>query len=167
MMKEKEEKMHLPKVTVDNFFMTQEERDEERLEKIQKLSVYTISDFPNHPYQVKDNEEMNEFVENIKENGIINPVIVRQKEDGSYEMISGHRRKRACELAGIKEIPAIVRKVTDEEASSDTTLTNEFKTASTSFFVNFVSVAIAVTNSALFISNSLPSLFQKISISYV
>lgn len=115
-MKEKEEKMHLPKVTVDNFFMTQDERDAEQLEKVQKLPVYTISDFPNHPYQVKDNEEMNDFVENIKENGVIHPILVRKKEDGKYEMISGHRRKRACELAGIKEIPAIVREMTDEEA---------------------------------------------------
>ena len=65
---------------------------------------------------LKDNEEMEDFVENIKQKGVIHPVIVRPKEDGTYEMISGHRRKRACELAGIKEIPAIVRKITDEDA---------------------------------------------------
>ena len=114
-MKEKEEKMHFPKI--DDFFTTQEERDAEKLEKVEKIAVSSISNFPNHPYQVKENEEMEDFVENIKENGVIHPVIVRPKEDGTYEMISGHRRKRACELAGIKEIPAIVRDMSDEEAT--------------------------------------------------
>lgn len=113
-MKEKEEKMHFPKI--DDFFTTQEERDEQKLEKVEKIAVSSISNFPNHPYQVKDNEEMEDFVENVKEKGVIHPVIVRPKKDGTYEMISGHRRKRACELAGIKEIPAIVREMTDEDA---------------------------------------------------
>ena len=114
-MKEKEEKMHFPKIY--DFFTTQEERDAEKLEKVEKIAVSSISNFPNHPYQVKENEEMEDFVENIKENGVIHPVIVRTKEDGTYEMISGHRRKRACELAGIKEIPAIVREMSDEDAT--------------------------------------------------
>ncbi len=114
-MKEKEEKMHFPKI--DDFFTTQEERDAEKLEKVEKIAVSSISNFPNHPYQVKENEEMEDFVENIKENGVIHPVIVRTKEDGTYEMLSGHRRKRACELAGIKEIPAIVREMSDEDAT--------------------------------------------------
>ena len=113
-MKEKEEKMHFPKI--DDFFTTQEERDEQKLEKVEKIAVSSISNFPNHPYQVKENEEMEDFVENVKEKGVIHPVIVRPKKDGTYEMISGHRRKRACELAGIKEIPAIVREMTDEDA---------------------------------------------------
>ena len=113
-MKEKEEKMHFPKI--DDFFTTQEERDAEKLEKVEKIAVSSISNFPNHPYQVTENEEMEDFVENIKENGVIYPVIVRPKEDGTYEMISGHRRKRACELAGIKEIPAIVRNMSNEDA---------------------------------------------------
>lgn len=116
MTNEKEEKMHFPKVTLDNYFTTQEERDAENLEKVQMIPINTISNFPNHPYQVKDDDEMQDFVENVKENGVIMPVIVRAKEDGTYEMISGHRRKRACELAGIKEIKAIVRDMTDEEA---------------------------------------------------
>lgn len=114
-MKEKEEKMHFPKI--DDFFTTQEERDAEKLEKVEKIAVSSISNFPNHPYQVKENEEMEDFVENIKEKGVIHPVIVRPKEDGTYEMISGHRRKRACELAGITEIPAIVREMSDEDAT--------------------------------------------------
>lgn len=101
-MKEKEEKMHFPKI--DDFFTTQEERDEQKLEKVEKIAVSSISNFPNHPYQVKENEEMEDFVENVKEKGVIHPVIVRPKKDGTYEMISGHRRKRACELARIKEI---------------------------------------------------------------
>lgn len=116
MTNEKEEKMHFPKVTLDNYFTTQEERDAENLEKVQMIPINTISNFPNHPYQVKDDDEMQDFVENVKENGVIMPVIVRAKDDGTYEMISGHRRKRACELAGIKEIKAIVRDMTDEEA---------------------------------------------------
>ena len=113
-MKEKEEKMHFPKI--DDFFTTQKERDEQKLEKVEKIAVSSISNFPNHPYQVKENEEMEDFVENVKEKGVIHPVIVRPKKDGTYEMISGHRRKRACELAGIKEIPAIVRDMSDEDA---------------------------------------------------
>lgn len=116
MTKENEEKMHFPKVTLDNYFSTQEERNAEKLEKVQMIPVSSISNFPNHPYQVKDDEEMDDFVENVKENGVIMPVIVRPLENGTYEMISGHRRKRACELAGIKEIKAIVREMTEEEA---------------------------------------------------
>lgn len=116
MTKENEEKMHFPKVTLDNYFSTQEERDAEKLEKVQMIPISSISNFPNHPYQVKDDEEMDDFVENVKENGVIMPVIVRPLENGTYEMISGHRRKRACELAGIKEIKAIVREMTEEEA---------------------------------------------------
>ena len=115
-MTKENEKMHFPKVTLDNFFTTQEERDAENLEKVQMIPVNKISNFPKHPYQVREDEEMDEFVKNIKDNGVILPVIVRPKEDGTYEMISGHRRKRACELAGITEIKAIVRDITDEEA---------------------------------------------------
>ena len=85
-MKEKEEKMHFPKI--DDFFTTQEERDEQKLEKVEKIAVSSISNFPNHPYQVKENEEMEDFVENVKEKGVIHPVIVRPKKDGTYEMSS-------------------------------------------------------------------------------
>lgn len=115
-MAKENEKMHFPKVTLDNYFTTQDERDSENLEKVQMIPISSISNFPKHPYQVREDDEMQEFVENVKENGVIMPVIVRQKEDGTYEMISGHRRKKACELAGIKEIKAIVRQMTDEEA---------------------------------------------------
>ena len=109
MTNEKEEKMHFPKVTLDNYFTTQEERDAENLEKVQMIPINTISNFPNHPYQVKDDDEMQDFVENVKENGVIMPVIVRAKDDGTYEMISGHRRKRACELAGVSQAGQLMK----------------------------------------------------------
>lgn len=116
-MKEKEEKMHLPKVTIDEFFTTQEERDTSKLEKIQNISIIDITDFPEHPFKVRDDEKMFETVESIKEHGVLVPAIVRPKADGRYEMIAGHRRKRACELAQIENIPCIVRNLTDDEAT--------------------------------------------------
>ena len=116
-MKEKEEKMHLPKVTIDEFFTNQEERDLRRLEKVQNIVLSNISSFPEHPFKVTDDDKMFETVESIKEYGVLVPAIVRPKEDGTYEMVSGHRRKRACELAEIKEIPCIVRNLTDDEAT--------------------------------------------------
>ena len=117
MEKKKEEKMHLPKVTIDDFFTTQEERDKKDLEYVSMIPVKEIANFPNHPYQIREDEEMLNMAESIKKFGIIHPVIVRKKENGGYEMISGHRRKRACEIAGVKEIKAIVRKLTDDEAT--------------------------------------------------
>lgn len=117
MEKKKEEKMHLPKVTIDDFFTTQEERDKKDLEYVSMIPVKEITNFPNHPYQVREDEEMLNMAESIKKFGIIHPVIVRKKENGGYEMISGHRRKRACEIAGFKEIKAIVRELTDDEAT--------------------------------------------------
>ncbi len=116
-MKEKEEKMHLPKVSIDEFFTNQEERDAIKLEKIQKIPITEISSFPKHPFKVKDDEKMFETVESIKEHGVLVPAIVRPKDDGTYEMVSGHRRKRACELAQIEELPCIVRDLTDDEAT--------------------------------------------------
>lgn len=117
MEKKKEEKMHLPKVTIDDFFTTQEERDKKDLEYVSMIPVKEITNFPNHPYQVREDEEMLNMAESIKKFGIIHPVIVRKKKNGGYEMISGHRRKRACEIAGFKEIKAIVRELTDDEAT--------------------------------------------------
>ena len=113
-MKEQKQDMKLPKL--DDLFTTQEERDYAVAEKVQEINISDISDFPEHPFKVNDDDKMKEMVKSVKEYGVILPVIVRPKEDGTYEMISGHRRKRACELAGIKEIPAIVRKITDEDA---------------------------------------------------
>lgn len=115
-MTDKNEKMKLPKVTIDNFFTTQEERDNEKLEKVQMIPIDKITDFPNHPYKVKEDEEMFNMAKSIKEWGVIHPVLVRPKEDGFYEMVSGHRRKKASEIAEKTEIKAIVREMTDEEA---------------------------------------------------
>ena len=116
-MKEKEERMHLPEVKLDEFFMSQKERDEQKLERVKNISISEILNFPNHPFKVVDDEKMFETVESIKEHGVLVPAIVRQKENGRYEMVSGHRRKRACELAQISEIPCIVRNLTDDEAT--------------------------------------------------
>lgn len=117
-MKENEEKMYFPKMsTVDKiFFSTQAQRDEEKQERVEIIDMSQISDFPNHPYQVKDDDEMYNMADSIKENGLIHPVIVRPKQNGGYEMISGHRRKRANELAGNTKIKAIIRELTDDEA---------------------------------------------------
>lgn len=114
-MEKRESRMHLP--TLDDLFTTQEERDGANLEKIVDISVKDIDDFPNHPFKVIDDEEMQLMSKSIKENGILVPVLVRQKEDGRYEMISGHRRKFASKLAGIDKIPCIVRDLTDDEAT--------------------------------------------------
>lgn len=115
-MSKNEEKMHLPKITLDDFLSSQEERDNTKLEKVQMIPVDKIADFPKHPYRVVEDDEMFNMAESIKKWGVIHPVIVRPKEDGTYEMISGHRRKRASEIAGRNEIKAIVRNMTDEEA---------------------------------------------------
>lgn len=113
----KEEKMKLPKMTLDEFFTTQDERDNKNREYVRMIPVKEITNFPNHPYKVKDDDEMFSMAETVKQFGVIHPVLVRPKENGGYEMISGHRRKRACEIAGRTEIKAIVREMTDEEAT--------------------------------------------------
>lgn len=114
-MKEQEQKMKLPKL--DDLFTIQEQRDYEKAEKVEEINISGIKDFPNHPFKVINDEKMQEMVKSVKEYGVILPVIVRPKEDGTYEMISGHRRKRACELAGIKQIRCIVKDLTDDEAT--------------------------------------------------
>lgn len=114
-MKEQKQEMKLPKL--DDLFTTQEERDYEIAEKVQEIDISNISDFPDHPFKVSDDDKMQEMVKSIKEYGVIIPVIVRPKEDGTYEMISGHRRKRACELAGVKQIRCIVKNLSDDEAT--------------------------------------------------
>ena len=114
-MKEQKQDMKLPKL--DDLFTTQEERDYAVAEKVQEINISDISDFPEHPFKVNDDDKMQEMVNSIKEYGVILPVIVRPKEDGTYEMISGHRRKRACELAGVKQIRCIVKNLSDDEAT--------------------------------------------------
>ena len=113
-MKEQERKMQLPKL--DDLFTTQEERDFENAEKIEYIDIKSIKDFPNHPFKVVDDEKMEDLVSSIEKYGVILPVIVRPKSNGTYEIVSGHRRKRACEIAGIKELKCLVKDLTDDEA---------------------------------------------------
>ena len=89
---------------LDDLFTTQAQRDEEQLSKIRDIPLELIDDFPDHPFKVRDDEDMMQLVESVKERGVITPATVRQKEDGRYELISGHRRKRACELAGFEAL---------------------------------------------------------------
>ena len=104
----------LPKF--DDIFSTQEMRDDEKLAKIRDIPLELIDDFPDHPYKVRDDEDMMQLAESIKERGVITPATVRQKEDGRYELISGHRRKRASELAGFETLRCEVVDLTRDEA---------------------------------------------------
>ena len=90
--------------TLDELFTTQELRDDAKLSKIRDIPIELIDDFPDHPFKARDDEDMIQLVESVKERGVITPATVRQKEDGRYELISGHRRKRACELAGFEAL---------------------------------------------------------------
>lgn len=103
--------------TFDSIFSTQEERDEAKLAKIRDIPISEIDDFPEHPFKVRDDEDMLQLVESIKERGVITPATVRQKEDGRYELISGHRRKRASEIAGFETLRCEVVDLTREEAT--------------------------------------------------
>lgn len=107
--------MKLPSVA--DLFTTQEQRDEDKRENVREISLTEISDFPNHPFKVKADEKMLEMVESVKEHGVLMPALVRPKPEGGYEMVAGHRRKMASELAGKEEIPCIVRSLTDDEAT--------------------------------------------------
>ena len=100
----------------DDLFETDESRADLQKERLSDIPIKDIHDFPDHPYQVKDDEAMMELVESIKAYGLLHPVVVRPLEDGSYEMVSGHRRKRACELAGFETIPARIMELTRDEA---------------------------------------------------
>ncbi len=103
--------------SVDDLFSTEEERAEARLEKVVNLSPSEISDFPNHPFKVRMDAAMREMAESVKQYGVLVPALVRPKRSGGYEMVAGHRRKKAADLAGLAEIPCIVRQLTDDEAT--------------------------------------------------
>ena len=105
------------KTAYDELFMDDKGREENRLPRIYEIPLTEIDDFPEHPYQVRMDEDMEQLVESVKERGIITPVTVRPKEDGRYEMVSGHRRKKACELAGLDTVKAEVRELTRDEAT--------------------------------------------------
>lgn len=103
--------------SLDDLFSTQEQRDDEKLSRIKDIPISDIDDFPNHPFKVKDDEDMMQLVESIKERGVITPATVRLKEDGRYELISGHRRKRASEIAGLDTLRCEVVELTRDEAT--------------------------------------------------
>lgn len=102
---------------LDDLFSTDESRAESQLEKVVTLNPAEISDFPNHPFKVKQDDAMTEMVESIRKYGVLVPALVRPKEDGGYEMVAGHRRKFAAALAELAEIPCIVRNLSDDEAT--------------------------------------------------
>lgn len=114
MAKNREINMNLP--SVDDLFTTQEERDQKNQEYVKNISVYDISDFPNHPFQVRMDAKMVETIESVREHGVLVPALVREKPTGGYEMISGHRRKMASEMVGLENLPCIVRNLSDDEA---------------------------------------------------
>ena len=103
--------------SVDDLFSTEESRAEDRLERVVNLNPAEISDFPNHPFKVRMDAAMQEMAESVKQYGVLVPALVRPKRSGGYEMVAGHRRKTAADLAGLAEIPCIVRNLTDEEAT--------------------------------------------------
>ena len=102
---------------LDDLFTTQAQRDEEQLSKIRDIPLELIDDFPDHPFKVRDDEDMMQLVESVKERGVITPATVRQKEDGRYELVSGHRRKRACELAGFETLRSEIIDLNRDEAT--------------------------------------------------
>ena len=111
-----EKKFGIELRSYDDIFKTSEEREEDKLAKIRDIPISEIDDFPDHPFQVRDDEDMQNLVESIRERGVITPAMVRKKEDGRYELISGHRRKRACELAGMDTLRCEVVDMDRDEA---------------------------------------------------
>ena len=113
----KKKSLEIPLASIDDLFSTQQQREDNGREKIVDLGLDEISDFPNHPFHVSMDNEMERLVESIKQNGVLVPALVRPKESGGYEMIAGHRRKFASGLAGREEIPCIVRTLSDDEST--------------------------------------------------
>ena len=114
MAKSREINMNLP--SADDLFTTQEERDHKNQEYVKNISLFDITDFPNHPFKVRMDAKMVETIESVREHGVLVPALVREKPTGGYEMISGHRRKMASEMAGLENLPCIVRNLSDDEA---------------------------------------------------
>ena len=111
-----EKKFGIDLKSYDDIFKTEEEREDDKLARIREIPIADIDDFPDHPFQVRDDEDMQNLVESIRERGVITPAMVREKEDGRYELISGHRRKRACELAGMDTLRCEVVDMDRDEA---------------------------------------------------
>lgn len=114
MAKSREINMNLP--SADDLFTTQEERNQKNQEYVKDISIYEITDFPNHPFKVKMDDKMLETIESVRDHGVLVPALVREKPTGGYEMISGHRRKMASEMAGKETMPCIVRNLSDDQA---------------------------------------------------
>ncbi len=102
--------------TLDDLFSTQEDRNNAKRTFLRDIPVTEIADFPDHPFKVRMDEDMENLVESVKTRGVLSPVLVRPMEDGGYQMVSGHRRKRASEIAGLETLPCIVRELNDDEA---------------------------------------------------
>lgn len=115
-MDERESKIKMP-FKIDDFFTTQEERDDMKKEKVEEIDISLLDTFENHPFKVFDNEDLKKLTESVKDNGILEPIIVRKKDNNRYEIISGHRRKKACELNGLTKIPCLIRNMSDDEAT--------------------------------------------------
>ena len=113
----KEKRLPLSMQSLDELFSTQDQRDNADLEKVMDIQLKDIRDFPNHPFKVIDNEEMDNMRQSVEDYGVLHPILVRPTSDGKYEMISGHRRKRASQLANKETIPCIVRELSDDEAT--------------------------------------------------
>lgn len=111
-----ESKRSIKLTSLDDLFSTEESRTEAEKERVQDIPIAEIDGFPDHPFHVDMDDAMSEMVESVKRFGVLSPVVARQKEDGRYELISGHRRKKACELAGIDKMPVIVRNMDRDEA---------------------------------------------------
>lgn len=116
MIDKKKQEIPIP-FKLDDFFTTQEEREDNQKEKVESIEISLIDDFKEHPFKVIENDELQALEESIKTNGILSPIIVRKKDDGRYEMISGHRRKFACNKLGIDKIPCLVKDLNDDEAT--------------------------------------------------
>jgi ParB family chromosome partitioning protein len=110
------QKIDLGLTGYDELFMTDQERQENRLPKIYDIPLSEIDDFPDHPFKVRLDEDMDQLVQSVKDRGIIVPITLRRKEDGRYEIVSGHRRRKACELAGMDSIRAEIKDLTRDEA---------------------------------------------------
>ena len=104
------------KDVLDEMFMDDAGRKENRLPKIYDIPLDMIDDFPDHPFKVRLDEDMDQLVESIKERGLITPITLRQKDDGRYEIVSGHRRKKACEIAGLETVRAEIKELSRDEA---------------------------------------------------
>lgn len=109
-------KIDLPLTSLDNLFTTEEERQGDKLERVQEIPTADLKPFKNHPFKVLQNDEMDKLCESIKEYGILSPLMARPLTDGSFELVSGHRRKAAAEILGIEKLPVLIRDMTDDEA---------------------------------------------------